>query len=126
MQVGSITSGNVASAVWSASIRGLTTMGGAVIQAVNQNGAIAGGTTGTFSTSSGRTNFMTMALKAGAAGTAVQQYYDGTNTFTAQTITAGNQALLPILLNTSAVYSKVQNNDGTNAIIVCFTILVFQ
>lgn len=126
MQVGSITSGNVASAVWSAAIRGLTTMGGGVVQAVQQNGAVAGGTTTSFSTSASRTNVMTLAAKAGAAGTCVQQYFDGTNTFTCQTVTAGNQALFPLFLNTNLCYGKLQNNDGTNAVVLCFTIFAFQ
>lgn len=103
---------------FSATVRTLTGLGGALVQSQGLNIALAGTSTATFTaTATTKAAMYTIAATANAGGTVLIQFTDGTNTFTVQTIAISTSGIQDVSVNANAAFWQVHNNSATAAVL---------
>lgn len=113
MNFGAPTGAVISNFVWTASTRSLTNLGcGVVVNSINQSLAASG--TASFSPGGALFRMQTVGLKAGAAGTFVASFSDGTNLFQIISVASGQTGAVPFASGTVQGFVSIKNNDAAN------------
>lgn len=125
MNFASPTSGSIATSVWSAAPRALSTAFGPLTAAHTLNQTLAAATAFTFTAGASHMRFMQVSFQCGAAGAVVIQTNDGTRNYQASSTAANGQGVSPLFMLDASLQVVLSNNDAVNPIPYAYMILDF-